>query len=291
MAIPEPYRFFRDSGSVHREIGGACTGVAVGKDGTVYASDWTNNTIRVFKPDGEKTQIGKSDNSRNNNIYHPCGIALIGNTIYVVSHGGHIEMYSTDGTFIDEFGADKLSHPYGICTDICTDGKERVLVADYDNKRIQIFTSQGVFIKSIGCSTNPCDVAVDPEGNIHAALYSNNHIAIYSEDGNLIDTYDLEGKLKHPTAIYIDSKGYRFIGTNNGVVHFIPATYDCREPLNQLPGTVDVHVTDPSGRFLFTKQVDDMCAVTVNGDGIVHVAQYYYNGVAIYRIPNAADRV
>ena len=289
--IPERYQFFQNSDSRHKIFhGGNCSGVAVHDNGTIYASDWTNNTIRVFQPDGEETQIG-----RNNCIYHPCGIALIGNTIYVVSHSGHIEMYSsTDGRFIGEFGskgngAGQLSHPYGICTD----GKGRVLVADYDNNRIQIFTSQGVFIMSIGCSTGPCDVAVDPEGNIHAVLYSNNHIAKYSEDGNLIDTYNLGGRLQRPTAIYIDGEGYRLIGTNNRIVHFIPATYDCREPpLNQLPdAAVDVHVTDPSGKCLFTKPVGDMCAVTVNGDGIVHVAQYYYNGVAIYEIPNAAGCV
>ena len=46
--------------------------------------------------------------------------------------------------------------------------------------------------------SNPWDVAVDPEGNIHAALCSNHHIAIYSEDGNLIDTYNLGGRLQCP---------------------------------------------------------------------------------------------
>ena len=57
----------------------------------------------------------------------------------------------------------------------------------------------------------PYDVAVDPNGNIQAAMYSNNHIAVYSEDGNLIDTCNLEGILQNPIALYIDGEGNRLI--------------------------------------------------------------------------------
>ena len=256
---PKGYSNFQNMQVTYKNVGGTCNGVAVHDNGTVYASNYSANTIKVFKPNGEETQIGSSDNA-GGQLSHPWGIALIGDTIYVVSRGNHtVKMYSIDGKFIGGFGGNgtgQLSNPWGICTD----GKGRVLVADNGNNRIQIFTSQGVFIKSIGCSTQPYDVAVDPEGNIHAALYNNNHIAIYSEDGNLIDTYNLEGRLQDPLAIYIDGKGNRLIGTKNG----------------------PVHIADPTGTLIATRQVDYSCAVTMDKNGIIYVAEYNNKRVSIY---------
>ena len=255
------YSNFQNMQVTYKNVGGQCYGVAVHDNGTVYASNYSAHTIKVFKPNGEETQIGSSNNA-GGQLSNPRGIALIGDTIYVVSHGNHsVKMYSTDGKFIGGFGGNgnatgQLSNPCGICTD----GKGRVLVADYSNMRIQKFTSQGVFIKSIGCSTTPYDVAVDPEGNIHAALYSNNHIAIYSEDGNLIDTYNLGGKLQGPYAIYIDGEGNRLIGTTNG----------------------PVHIADPTGTLIATRQVDRSFAVTMDKNGIVYVADYSNKRVSIY---------
>ena len=245
------YSNFQNMQVIYKNVGDYCFGVAVHDNGTVYASDYKACTIKVFKPNGEETQIGSSDKGEKLSLPH--GIALIGDTIYVVSFGnGTVKMYSTEGRFIGGFGSNgngirQLSHPYGICTD----RKGRVLVADQSNQRIQIFTSQGGFIKTIGCSTHPFDVAVDPEGNIHAALYNNNHIAIYSEDGNLIDTYNLGGKLQHPRAIYIDGKGNRLIGTENGAVH----------------------IADPTGTLIATRQVDNSWGVTMDKNGIIYVAE------------------
>ena len=253
------YRNFENMQVTYKNVGGQCYGVAVHDNGTVYASGDSSHTIKVFKPNGEETQIGSSDNA-GGQLSNPHGIALIGDTIYVASRGNStVKMYSTDGRLIGGFngnGTDQLSNPHGICTD----GKRRVLVADYGNKRIQIFTSQGAFIKSIGCSTGPTDVAVDPEGNIHAALYSSNHIAIYSEDGNLIDTYNLGGKLQAPLAIYIDGEGNRLIGTGNG----------------------PVHIADPTGTLIATRQVDQSYAVTMDKRGMIYLAEYNNKRVSIY---------
>ena len=261
--LSRDYSNFQNMQVTYKNVGGTCYGVAVHDNGTVYASDDSTNTIKVFKPNGEESQIGNSDNA-GDQLSNPWSIALIGNTIYVVSRGNHtVKMYSTDGKFIGGFGGKgngtgQLSHPLGICTD----GTGRVLVADQSNKRIQIFTSQGVFIKSIRCSTSPYDVAVDPEGNIHAALCSNNHIAIYSENGNLIDTYNLGGKLQGPSAIHVDVEGNRFIGTENNA------------------GAVQI--ADPTGTLIATRLVNRSYAVTTDKNGIIYVADCNNKRVSIY---------
>ena len=92
----------------------------------------------------------------------------------------------------------QFSFPQGICTD----GKERVLVASYGNKRIQVFSLKGSFIKSFPCSSKPCDVAVDPIGNIHVALSG---ISIV-----LLSTLKMEHRLKH-IAMVVHSTLVEFI--------------------------------------------------------------------------------
>ena len=246
------YSKFQDMHVTYKSIGGFCNGLAVHDDGTVYASDYNTCSIKIFKPDGEEAQLGSSDNI-GELAYGVWGITIIGDTIYAVSNHA-VKMYSTDGKYIRHFSgygysSGHMRYPWGICTD----GKSRVLVADVDNNLIQIFTSQGDFIKSITCPTSPYDVAVDPDGNIHAAMCSENCIAIYSEDGNRLMTYSFGGKLQNPRAIYIDGEGITLIGTasDDGAIH----------------------IADPIGNLIATKQVDCSLAVTMDKKGVVYVAE------------------
>ncbi len=262
---PKEYTGFQTMDCTYKNVGGHCYGVAVHTDNTVYATDYSNHTIKVFKPDGTESQIGCSDKN-GGQLCCPWGITFIDDILYVASYVNNtIAMYSTNGRFIGSFGGKgtgngQLSYPTGICTD----GKGRLLVADYGNKRIQVFTSQGNFINSIPCSTGPYDVAVDPVGNIHVALYKYSHIAVYGSHNEQqpIETYNLGGILQHPTAIHIDSDGYRFIGTATGVVY----------------------ITDPTGTLIATRQIrnSNLLGVTSDKNGLIYVAEYTNNRVSVY---------
>ena len=169
-------------------------------------------------------------------------------------------MYSTDGGFISGFGGfgdgnSELSLPQGICTD----GKERVLVTDYGNERIQVFSLKGSFIESFPCSSEPWDVAVDPIGIVHVALNRKNCIAVYSQDGTQIETYRYDD-IFNPKGIYIDGEGNRFICSNW-----------C------------VYITDPSGTLVSTRQIYH-CArgITVDNHGTIYVAEGSENQVSVY---------
>ncbi len=260
--LTRDYSKFTDMQVTYKNIEDKCAGVAVHDNGTVYATDLNSNTIKVFKPNGEETEMGSSKYDEGD-LSSPWGIAINGDTIYVASSNNNtIKMYSsTDGKHIGRFGGDRncsglLGRPFGICTD----GKGRVLVADVGKKRIQIYTSQGDFIKYIECTADPYGVAVDPEGNIHAALLFSNHVAIYSEDGDLIDTYNFGETLEHPSAIYIDDEGNRLIGTTSKALH----------------------LADPTGTLIATIPVDYTYSVTMDKRGTIYVAEFGENRVAIY---------
>ena len=136
--------------------------------------------------------------------------------------------------------------------------KEKVLVADHGNKRIQVFSLKGSFIKSFPCSSEPWDVAVDPIGNVNVALYENNCIAVYSQDGTQIETYSYDDTF-NPTGIYIDGEGNRFICANWGV-----------------------YITDPSGTLVSTRRNYCSWGVTVDKNGTIYVAESDENQVSVY---------
>ena len=252
---PRHYKDFRNMPVTYRNVGGNCYGVAVHDNGSVYATDFGNDTIKVFRPDGTEGQIGGPDEA-GGNLSSPHGITILDNTLYVVSFGrGMVKMYSTDGKFIGRFDDRNftLSNPRGICTDRIG---RLLLVAD--NKGIHIFTPEGNFINSFPCSINPYDVAVDLVGNVHVPMQLANHIAVYSQDGKQIETYNFGGRLKSPKGIYIDGDGNRFA---------------C--------GT-ELFIADSTGELISSKKIDNS-AMVVTGDknGTIYVAESTKNRIAI----------
>ena len=211
---------FQRTIDIYRGTRCSCTGVAVSANGTVYVSDKTNNIVRVFSDINNWERMDSIGQlvGQPGHLPDPQGIAIIGGTIFVADfNAGCIKMFSADDTrYLDEFGANDLDTPRSICTD--QDG--RLLVADKEGQRIQIFVLNGDQWgrnDTIGCDgRRPYDVAVDPRNkDIHVAFYNEHTIAIYSKNGNPISpnpTYNLGGRLQYPKAICIDSRGIRYIG-------------------------------------------------------------------------------
>ena len=264
------YKGFGNIPVTYKNVGGYCHGVAVDDNGTIYATDISNNTIKVFRPDGTEGQIGGPDEV-GGGLSSPTMLAIQDDVIYVVNNQSHmVKMYSTEGRFIGRFGGygsgnGQFNYPWGICTD----EKGRILVADYGNNRIQVFTSKGNFIMLFPCSGCPYDIAVDPEGNFHVALSGDNDIAVYSQDGRQIKTYNLGGKLQGPRGIYIDDGGNRII-----------SAYSSKE----------VHITDAEGKLISTRWIEDSWGITMDRNGVIYVAEYTNNRVSIYRMSSSFIR-
>ena len=253
-----PSRDYRNFGSMqiaYKNVGGNCYGVAVDNNGVIYASDFNAQTIKVFRPDGSESEFGNSGND-GGTLYNPRGLMVLDGFLYVTSSANHmIKKYSADdGKFVGEFGGkgtgeEQFSAPYGICTD----GKGRVLVADYNNKRIQILTTEGKFINTIKCASQPWDVAVDPVGNIHVALHNNHHIAVYSQEGKDMGSYNLDGNLSHPTGIYIDGEGNRLISAYNVGM---------------------VYIADADNKLISTRNINYVYMSTMDKDGVILMGEY-----------------
>ena len=206
-------------------VGSSFYGVAVSQDGDVFASNNTDGSIQVFSGDGSlKHQIG-SKGSKDGLLSKPRGLAIVEGVLYVVDNGNHrVQKFSLTGQYLGQFGRSGKAQFKNLCG-ICSDGKGRVLIADYDNKSVDFFATDGSFISSISCKGTPYDVAVDNNGNIHVTQTSANCVLVYSaESNNLISSYKASEILDQPTGIAVDENGYRYVGSygNNRICIFSP---------------------------------------------------------------------
>ncbi|XP_011407248.1 PREDICTED: E3 ubiquitin-protein ligase TRIM71-like [Amphimedon queenslandica] len=197
-------------------VGNYTYGVAVHTNGDVFASDSSNGFVQVFSQDRNKTRTIGTKGNGDGQFQSPFGLLVVGDKLYVSDNSLHRLQYfsAITGKYIGQFGTNgngkgQFSNPYGMASD----GKGKILVADYSNSRVQVFEEDGTFVQVIQCNGTPAGVAVDNDGNIHVTIYNQHYVQVFPPEGtNQLYTYNNpNGYLNYPTGIAIDDEGYIFI--------------------------------------------------------------------------------
>ena len=72
----------------------------------------------------------------------PCSISIIGEVMYIADF--HIQKLTTGGKFLHKFGKEGSGQElFGNPCDVVVDSKNRVIVSDGGNNRVQVFTQDG----------------------------------------------------------------------------------------------------------------------------------------------------
>jgi len=137
--------------------------------------------------------IGGIQGSRPGELDYPSSIAIDDDRcrIIVCDSGNHRMqvLSSIDGSFLLEFGQEgdqpgELSYPQGLCID----NQGRIIVADYNNLRLQSFTPEGHHISSLDCGTErPSAVAFDEHRGL-IAFSAGNQVHVIGANQWLADT-------------------------------------------------------------------------------------------------------
>jgi len=111
--------------------------------------------------------VGGKEGSQPGEFKYPSGIAIDDDRHRIIvcdTFNHRVQVLSLiDGSFLFEFGSQgdqpgQLEYPQGVC--IANQG--RIIVADWNNRRLQSFTHQGHHISSFDCAGEyPCGVAFD----------------------------------------------------------------------------------------------------------------------------------
>uniref|UniRef100_A0A1X7TJK1 RING-type domain-containing protein n=1 Tax=Amphimedon queenslandica TaxID=400682 RepID=A0A1X7TJK1_AMPQE len=183
-------------------VGNGTTGVAVHTNGAVFAGS-KDGFVQVFSEDGTAVRRIGSKGNGNGQFGCPWGLLLVGDRLYVSDDNLNRVQYflATTGQYIGQLGSKgnrngQFSRPFGMSTD----GKGNILVADFNNKRVQVFKEDGTFVQVIQCDGNATDVAVDNEGKIHVTISTEHHVQVFSPDGKThLDTYkNSAGNFNYP---------------------------------------------------------------------------------------------
>ena len=159
-------------------------------------------------------KFGKEGNKKGE-LDYPTGLALHRNeSIYIADTGNHrIQIFSTAGKFVAEFGKEQLYEPYSIALD----GKW-VFVSDWHLNAVfkfEITNNKFVCQSAKGELNIPHGITVDRNGEVLVADYYYNRIAVLSSELKLVREIG-KGKLVHPQDVKTN-KNNIFVADNNKI--------------------------------------------------------------------------
>ena len=177
-------RSWRDAGFTERTHG-----ITIGPDDSVYCVDDADHSVRAFTTDGAPlltlgTRGHPSDTGYDGTAYatiarsgppfnRPTNLAVAPDgELYVADGYGNarVHRFAADGRLIGSWGEPgggpgEFRIPHGIC--VVGDG--RVLVADRENDRIQLFDAEGNYLTEWRDIQRPTQLVLAPDGLLYVA--------------------------------------------------------------------------------------------------------------------------
>jgi DNA-binding beta-propeller fold protein YncE len=211
-------------------------GVAV-SSGNIWATDVSLNRVVELNEKGEFLQQFGSAGSAAGQFNSPRGIAVDSKgNVWVVDAGNHrVQEFNGKGEFIRQFGtagtgAGQFLTPWSV--GVSSTGN--VWVSDgafgTGSSRLQEFTEEGVFVKTVGKEGSgngelsvPKGLAVDSSGNVWVADTLNNRVQEFNSEGTFLQKFGTlgsgNGQLSLPAGIAVEAGGNVLVAdTNNNRV-------------------------------------------------------------------------
>ena len=185
-----------------------------------------NNTGTDYSTFGEDTFATDDEDPSHIATSPSTGLRFV-----IMSNNNTIEVYDLSKTLINTFGGNGTTDGlFSTIMGIAANGKEVHICDSATVPRIQVFTEDGVFIRSYGGTVGqPQDIDFDPNGNSYVVSAISNDCVVFDSDGRLLFRF---GSFSFPSGVTVDPAGKRI---------FICDTTDD-----------NVSVFDIKGKFLFT---------------------------------------
>ena len=200
-------------------------GLRVDKDDNVWVTDISNHRVFKFDPQGkELLALGTGKPGVETDQFDkPTDIAFGLNGEFFVSDGygnSRVLKFSPNGGFIKTWGTPGTrGGEFNLPHSVVVDAKNRVLVGDRENNRIQVFDLDG---KPLGIWRGyaPYGLAFDPSGNLFVADGKANKVNLLDIAGKVKKSWGRKGpkpgQFDMPHMLAFDSAGNLYVAEVNG---------------------------------------------------------------------------
>lgn len=228
---------------------GFLDGVAVDKDGNIYAADSGSHEIDKFDSAGVFITSWGTQGSGDGEFQYPRDVAIDSEgNIYVADTENHrIQKLSSTGVFITAWGTNgsgngQFNYPYFLTLD----ASDNVYVSDRDNARIQKFNSEGTYLTQWGGNGSgdgqfsyPLGLAIDGQGDVYVVDAGNYRVEKFRADGTFVTKWGTFGL--SPGQFWTGMSG--IAADLAGNIHV--ANVDMMMPMN-----AGIQIFDNSGNYL-----------------------------------------
>jgi tripartite motif-containing protein 71 len=153
-------------------------GVAVDRDGSIYAAEEDTRRVQVLARDGAHLRSLPMPEE-------PEGVALAGEVVWVsFAKADWVGAYDrTTGALLGALGQGELDVPDAVLA-----VGEHVFVSDQGHDRVVVFTRDGRLVRTIGSGQldTPEDLAIGPDGLLYVADSGNRRVAVYQVTGEYV---------------------------------------------------------------------------------------------------------
>jgi DNA-binding beta-propeller fold protein YncE len=221
------------------------TGIALSNDGqTIYVVDGGNQRIQRFSRNGAFLGAWSAEDDQRIGLgwFDPASQGasdiIVGpdNLIYIADTWNHrIIILDAEGNLVRELGRSGEITDTGNSTDpsvspglfygprslAIADGE--LYVTDTGNERVQVFASDGTFLRAFGGTGSepgqllePVGIAIGPDGNVYVADTGNARISVFTTQGEAVTQIPMptwEGQIGQQSFLRFDANGILYITT------------------------------------------------------------------------------
>jgi tripartite motif-containing protein 71 len=219
-------------------------GVAVDKDGNLYAVNGGTSQVLKFDPTGKLLMQWGSKGTADGQFVMS-GLQGADTTGFValdsqgnvyITENTRVQKFDSNGKFLAKWGkAGTGDGEFGLALAIAIDAQDNVYVVDINNTEIQKFDSNGKFLvrwggpgPGPGQFNLPTSVAIDKDGNVLVAEARTGRLQKFDSNGKYLSEESLgsvDGLGMGPVALAVGDQGQLYIGEYaNGRVNEFDST-------------------------------------------------------------------